>query len=139
VTGPRHARTRPELREGLPPQRRVLRSGDFARIERQGVRASGPLLVLVARPRRDGKPGRIGFTISKKVGNAVVRNGVRRRLKELVRRRKHWLDARDLVVIARPEAAGASCAALHTALQALVEQVTARGAGRSRDEPPPKR
>jgi ribonuclease P protein component len=41
--------------------------------------------VLQALERGDGGPVRIGFTVSKKVGNAVERNRVRRRLKEIVR------------------------------------------------------
>jgi ribonuclease P protein component len=41
--------------------------------------------VLQARKRTDGGPARIGFTVSKKVGTAVERNRVRRRLREIVR------------------------------------------------------
>jgi ribonuclease P protein component len=41
--------------------------------------------VLQMRPRGDERPARVGFTVSKKVGNAVVRNRVRRRLREAVR------------------------------------------------------
>jgi ribonuclease P protein component len=38
------------------------------------------------RDRRDAGPARVGFTVSKKVGNAVERNRVRRRLREIVKR-----------------------------------------------------
>lgn len=131
----RVARSKPEQPEGLPPQRRVLRSGDFARIERQGTRASATLLVVIARVRHDGRPGRVGFTVSRKVGNAVVRNRVRRRLRELVRRHKGWLHARDLIVIVKPEAATADAAALGAQLAALVERAGAGGAKRSKHEP----
>lgn len=130
------ARTKPELPAGLPPQRRVLRSADFSRIERQGKRASGQLLVLIARDRRDGRPGRVGFTVSRKVGNAVVRNRVRRRLRDIIRRRKHWLDARDLVVIVKPEAAGATCALLTEQLSALLLRLHAPHAKEGADDPP---
>lgn len=123
MSAPRTARAKPEKREGLPPQRRVLRSGDFPRIERQGTRVAGALLVLLARTRRDQRPGRVGFTISKKVGNAVVRNRLRRRLKDLVRRRKHWLEARDMIVIVKPEAASATSDALLSQLASLLERV----------------
>jgi ribonuclease P protein component len=41
--------------------------------------------VLQARNRRDDEPPRFGFTVSKRVGNAVERNRVRRRLREIVR------------------------------------------------------
>lgn len=125
MTAPRRARAKPERPHGLPPQRRVLRSGEFARIERQGTRAAGALLVLLARLRKDGRPGRVGFTVSKKVGNAVIRNRVRRRLRDIVRRHKPWLDARDLIVIVKPEAAGADSGALFAELASLVERASA--------------
>ncbi|HUH03507.1 MAG TPA: ribonuclease P protein component [Kofleriaceae bacterium] len=50
--------------------------------------------------------GRIGITVSKKVGNAVVRNRIRRWVREYVRRDRSWLPAgRDVVVIATHDAA----------------------------------
>jgi len=50
-----------------------------------GVRASASAFVVQARRRGDEGPPRIGFTVSKQVGNAVERNRVRRRLREIVR------------------------------------------------------
>lgn len=50
-----------------------------------GARISAPAFVLQARNRKDEGPVRIGFTVSRKVGNAVERNRVRRRLREIVR------------------------------------------------------
>ncbi len=50
-----------------------------------GTKAPGAVLVLQARARGDAAPPRFGFTVSKKVGNAVERNRVRRRLREVVR------------------------------------------------------
>jgi ribonuclease P protein component len=51
-----------------------------------GVKVPAAAFVLQARLRGDEAPPRFGFTVSKKVGNAVERNRVRRRLRELVRR-----------------------------------------------------
>jgi len=50
-----------------------------------GAKASTAGFVLQERPRGDGGPARFGFTVSKKVGGAVERNRVRRRLREIVR------------------------------------------------------
>jgi ribonuclease P protein component len=51
-----------------------------------GVKVPTAAFVLQARQRREGGPVRVGFTVSRKVGTAVERNRVRRRLKEMVRR-----------------------------------------------------
>jgi ribonuclease P protein component len=51
-----------------------------------GAKVPTAAFVLQARKRDDGGPIRVGFTVSRKVGTAVERNRVRRRLKEIVRR-----------------------------------------------------
>jgi ribonuclease P protein component len=51
------------------------------------VKVPSAAFVLQARNRADAGPPRIGFSVSRKVGNAVERNRVRRRLRELVRLR----------------------------------------------------
>ncbi len=117
-----------ERPRGLPPQRRLRRSNDFSRIERQGVRVHGALVTLVARAA--GRAGRVGFTVSKKVGNAVVRNFVKRRLRDIARRHKNAWQGRDLIVIARPEAAGKDLQALEIdVLAALVKLDASRPKG----------
>ncbi|HEX5211073.1 MAG TPA: ribonuclease P protein component [Pseudolabrys sp.] len=50
-----------------------------------GAKSVAAAFVLQARKRNDNGPARFGFTVSKKVGNAVERNRVRRRLREIVR------------------------------------------------------
>src|ERR1700712_1407433 len=50
-----------------------------------GTKVPAAAFVLQARQRADDGPVRLGFTVSKKVGNAVERNRVRRRLREIVR------------------------------------------------------
>jgi ribonuclease P protein component len=65
---------------------RLKRRSDF-RAAAEGLRASGRAFVLQARQRAGDEAAaiRIGFTVSRQVGNAVVRNRVRRRLREIVR------------------------------------------------------
>ena len=68
---------------------RLKTRADFLRVAAARRRAARPGLVLQAAPRPlgsgDGEAVRIGFTASRKVGNAVVRNRVRRRLREVAR------------------------------------------------------
>jgi ribonuclease P protein component len=105
--------------EGFPRERRLLRSSDFARVERQGRRAAGAFVVVVSRPGR----GRVGLAVSKKVGNAVVRNSVKRRLREILRRHKELFEGKDLVLIAQPAAAGQSLALLEADVRAALERL----------------
>lgn len=59
--------------------------------------------ILQMRDRRDDGPARVGFTVSKKVGNAVERNRVRRRLREVVRHASAAAEqsGRDYVLVGR--------------------------------------
>jgi len=67
---------------GMAP--RITRRKDFI-LAAAAPAAATPSAVVQARTRGDAKPARIGFTVTKKVGAAVVRNRTRRRLKEAVR------------------------------------------------------
>jgi ribonuclease P protein component len=79
-----------------------------------GFKVTAATFVLQGRTRGDTGPPRVGFTVSKKVGNAVVRNRVRRRLREIVRlsdaERLH--AGNDYVLIGRRGALGVPFAML---------------------------
>jgi ribonuclease P protein component len=98
----------------------LKRPQDFAEVRRKGRSWSNSALVLVALP-NGLEMSRFGFTVGKKVGNAVVRNRIKRRLREVVR---HSEVARgwDLVVIARGEAASADFQGLGLALRSLLRR-----------------
>ena len=90
------------------PTIRLKRRAEFLRIAARGRKAPMPGLVLQALARDDEAPARLGFTVTKKVGNAVVRNRTRRRLREAARlvlrdhaRRGQPLTGVDLVLIGR--------------------------------------
>ena len=101
-------------------QMRLRKSRDFAAARRGGRSWSDKLLVLIAR-RTDGETCRYGFSVSKRVGNAVARNRVKRRLRETARQdvaariEGGW----DFVVIARKDAADADGRRLSRSLMRL--------------------
>jgi ribonuclease P protein component len=66
-------------------QIRLKRRAEFLRAAAKGRKAATHGLVLQALRRDDDGPARIGFTVTKKIGGAVVRNRTRRRLKEAAR------------------------------------------------------
>lgn len=69
---------------GQPAMERLRQRADFLAAA-SGTKVPAAAFVLQARQRDDAGAARIGFTVSKKVGNAVERNRVRRRLREAVR------------------------------------------------------
>lgn len=60
---------------------RLTRRAEFLLVAAKGRKAPAPGLVLQALWRHDDAPARLGFTVTKKVGNAVVRNRTKRRLR----------------------------------------------------------
>lgn len=79
----------------------------------EGQAQRGAFLVLGVLDHGNAEPFRAGFVTSKRIGGAVVRNRVRRRMREVVRRHQHAIRAGVwLVLIARPAAARASYRAL---------------------------
>ncbi|MGA2391769.1 MAG: ribonuclease P protein component [Candidatus Lustribacter sp.] len=97
----------------------LRRRSDFARVQRRGQRQVGPLFVLLSSPARDAS--RVGITVSKGVGNAVVRNRLRRRVKSVLDRSPFGRPPhRDVVLIARPGAGEADFAAVAAELARLL-------------------
>jgi ribonuclease P protein component len=89
---------------------RLSRSRDFDAVYRHGRSVSTRYLVLYWFPRDDesGEP-RLGLAVPKAIGTAVVRNRVKRRLRELWRARiERIVPGRDYVLIARPGLAEAA-------------------------------
>lgn len=91
--------------ETLPRRERLRRRGDFLRCYRRGRKRRGAHLTLYAHPNELGHP-RLGITASRKVGKAVLRNRIKRRVREIYRRwsERSQLPALDLVVHVQPTA-----------------------------------
>ena len=83
--------------------KRLTRRAEFLRVAAAGRKTPMPGLVLQVLKRADDAPARLGFTVTKKVGNAVVRNRTRRRLKEAARLllRQAPVTGADLVLVGR--------------------------------------
>lgn len=85
----------------MPPI--LTKRADFLAAAKAGRRGT-PGFLLQARNRRDDDPARVGFTCSKKIGNAVTRNRAKRRLREIARLHLPELAQAgwDYVLIGRP-------------------------------------
>ena len=90
----------------------------------RGRKVAQPGLVLQALERGDAEPARLGFTVTKKVGNAVVRNRTRRRLRAAARLLFASSPARgvDLVLIGRDSTRARPFAALVGDLRQALER-----------------
>jgi ribonuclease P protein component len=84
----------------------LRRAADFRRAQGSGLRVRTAHFILVVVKRPDPGPSRLGLVVSRKVGNAVARNRVKRRVRELFRTWDGLLTAGvDLVLIAGPGSA----------------------------------
>ena len=109
-----------------PP--RLTKRAEFLRAASAGRKAAFPGLVLQALPRGDGDPARCGFTVTKRVGNSVVRNRARRRLREAARLvlARAPLAGVDLVLIGRAGTLDRSFAALCDDVERALRRTGAR-------------
>lgn len=93
---------------GFGKDRRLLTASDFNRVFKQGRRLSVPEFTLAYRVRPAKESAvhlpRLGLSVSRKVGNAVVRNLIKRRLREIFRlNQMNMVGGTEIVVIPRKE------------------------------------
>ncbi len=115
----------PHIKNGpLPPRLRQRR--DFLATAR-GVFRPMPCVVVQMRSRGDDGPARVGFTVTKKIGKAVLRNRARRRLREAVRLLPRQLlrPGHDYVFIARDATATCDFATLVQQVRKALEKLNA--------------
>ncbi|MFW6305881.1 MAG: ribonuclease P protein component [Bacillota bacterium] len=84
---------------------RLKKKRDFNRVYNRGKSLATGNLVLYYFPNNLSE-NRVGFSISKKIGKAVVRNKIRRRLKEILRIKKNIKKSYDFIIIARKPVTG---------------------------------
>ena len=111
---------------------RLHRSAEFLRLQRNGVRFQSPHFVVYAGP-LDDQPARsrLGVTVSRRIGNAVVRNRVKRRVREIFRKylRPQLPLGTSIVVIARGGAAALESPAIGDELTMAARNLGGRIAG----------
>ncbi|MEP6936717.1 MAG: ribonuclease P protein component [Chthoniobacterales bacterium] len=103
------SRTRRDGGLSFDRTKRLTKPAEFARVKSDGHSVAGSLLLLGVLQRSETPGFRAGFVTSKRVGGAVIRNRVRRRMREIVRKNQQRLRPGIwLVMVARPPAARSS-------------------------------
>ena len=108
---------------------------DFLRVQNNATRFRRAHMVLLVAQGEEGT-ARVGYTVSRKVGNAVVRNRVRRRLKEIIRTHPELLSQGiDHVIVAYHSAATADFGTLEEELTWLLQRARAQVSGQPSSSP----
>lgn len=96
---------RPPL--GISKENRLRQRADYLAVQAAGTKLHGRHVLAITRKRPEPDlPGRLGITVTKKVGNAVVRNRIRRLLREWLRQHGWVPTGWDVVLVAKDTAAG---------------------------------
>ena len=113
-----------DARLGLPKQCRLLKPGEFTATMKQGARIRDDLFSVFLAVNQGGQ-GRIGITVSRRVSlRAVIRNRIKRHVRESFRKNRDTLTGLDMVVIANSKAATASADNIRAALGKIWEKTT---------------
>ncbi len=111
------------MSESLNSRERIRKKKDFLFLYRKGNRYKGKYFSLIYLPSRLTF-SRVGVVASRKVGNAVTRNKVKRRMRDLFRRNKGLLNfPLDMLIIARPETGEVKWPELKEQYMAAVERI----------------
>lgn len=106
----------------MNPEITVKENYEFRRIYRKGKSVVAPSMVLYCQRNRQGRT-RLGVTVSTKLGKAVVRNRVRRRLREIWRLNKKDMEPGwDIILVARVRAVDTSYQKLNKTYRRLLDE-----------------
>ena len=112
--------------EDFPKRARLTKRSEFLTLSREGRRAHTSHFIVLTKSNDVGE-NRLGITVTTRIGNAVIRNRIKRLVREFFRREKNRIShARDIVVIAKRGAEKLSLS------EVAVELRTALTEGRSR-------
>src|ERR1700733_14055493 len=122
-------------RSSFPRSARILRSADFRLVYDHGFRVSGPLFAAFCRSREGDAPKtgamvlgpRLGLTVPRAVGKAVVRNRIKRRLREVFRLHRATIAPKwDIVLNPRRAALEAEFGEIEREMGRVIEKCNSR-------------
>jgi ribonuclease P protein component len=91
---------------GIRKEMRLRRRSEYLAVQAEPIKLHGRHVLALARKRSDPElVGRLGITVTKKVGNAVVRNRIKRLLREWLRQNGWVPRGWDIVLVAKDSAA----------------------------------
>ncbi len=107
------------------PESRLRRRREFLSVQARGQKQHlRHFLVFIVHDGAESGAPRIGITVTKKIGNAVVRNAIKRRVREVFRRQQHrFAPGVQMVFIAKRQAAGIDFAQVESDFERLVARL----------------
>ncbi len=103
---------------------RLRRRPEFVAVQSSGRKVHGKLFVaLVVETAATAPVGRVGLTVTKRIGNAVIRNRIKRRAREWLRRNGWVPSGRDVVLVAKDAAATSTSADVARDLERVVARI----------------
>lgn len=115
------------MRFSLTKADRILRRREYIALSKDGRRIQNEHFIVYFSAGQHDR-SRIGVTVTKKVGNAVKRNRIKRLVREFFRLNRHRISGKwDISVIAKRQAADISCAMTCRSLQEIANRISSYG------------
>jgi ribonuclease P protein component len=113
--------------QGFSKRERIRGSDEFTRILREGKRLRGRFLDVrwFERDEASTDPNRVGVAVGRRIGNAVLRNRLKRRIREAYRRCKGELPCRgiEMIVLATPQSIHRGAAEYEAEMRRLLQEI----------------